>query len=83
MTGKSGKLWRPGADPHAGLRPSVQQKSLPGVMERLPAADRFNRDCSGSYSPGANARSEAMDSIIYLVGLVVIILFILSALGLR
>jgi hypothetical protein len=52
-------------------------------MERLPAADRFTRDCSGSYSPEANARSEAMDSIIYLVGLVVIILFILSALGLR
>ena len=31
----------------------------------------------------ADARSEAMDSIIYLVGLVVILLFILSALGLR
>jgi hypothetical protein len=30
-----------------------------------------------------HARSEAMDSIIYLVGLVVILLFILSALGLR
>jgi hypothetical protein len=38
---------------------------------------------SASSDPGSSGKVQVMDSIIYLVGLIVVIMFILSVLGLR
>ena len=61
------------ASRRAELRPSLADK--PARHRNL----RLQSDLSGS----SHMEEETMDGIIYLVGLIVIILFILSAFGLR
>jgi hypothetical protein len=42
-----------------------------------------NKRCAGQDTKRLRSRRKIMDSIIYLVGLIVVVMFILSALGLR
>jgi hypothetical protein len=56
---------------------------LAGLFVTLPGTTRLQQRCADQDTKGCARGEKAMDSIIYLVGLVVVIMFILSFLGLR
>jgi hypothetical protein len=76
----------------AGLtKPRLKQRSSPGnpgasgiFGNRHGAPDREHSPQSGvSHESAAKQKEETMNGLIYLIGLIVVILFILSFLGLR
>jgi hypothetical protein len=77
--GRSLYRWGPGS--HETVRTIPKRCGTPTREGRYPQRGQF--ECEQSDSGLSAEVNEVMDSIIYLVGLIVVVMFILGALGLH